>query len=353
MIRLTAVIEMEGQEPRALTHESNARTILLGRDDSADFKLPLATISRHHARVSQADNVYVIEDLGSTHGTLVNGKPMLKNEKRVLRDGDVIDITRAKITCTIAANQVASMDPGEDTQAMAVKAVQGILGRLGEAQSEGPFIRIISGADEGKRFPLSGNLSEWSFGRSRECECVLNDPNVSRRHALIKKDWNGFIIQDLGSRNGILINDRLIRKPRRLADKDEITIGPMRLIFIDPDAELLASLKDVPGFEAMDAALGDDDGFVEDADPDASHVGAPEGIEEIADSFPPEEEPRPTDVLPGVESPEAGDDEFGNIDPDLLAGGSTKRFPVEWVWVGLGLVLVAAGIAGLLYLFNN
>ena len=82
MIRLTAVIDIEGQAPRALTHESNARSIVIGRDPSADFQLPLSTVSRHHARISEVDNVYTLEDLGSTHGTAINGKVITKGEKR-------------------------------------------------------------------------------------------------------------------------------------------------------------------------------------------------------------------------------------------------------------------------------
>ena len=45
MIRLTAVIELEGQS-RALTYESNNRSFTIGRDGSSDFQIPLTTVSR-------------------------------------------------------------------------------------------------------------------------------------------------------------------------------------------------------------------------------------------------------------------------------------------------------------------
>jgi pSer/pThr/pTyr-binding forkhead associated (FHA) protein len=170
-----------------------------------------------------------------------------------LRNGDIIEMTRAKITCAIEQDKVVSAEPGEGTQAIAARAVQGILGRLGEAKSEGPFLRVLTGLDENVRYPLAAPLSEWTLGRSKDCECVLNDANVSRRHATIKKDWNGYVIQDLGSKNGVLINERAITKSRRLKDRDEITIGPVKLIFIDPDAGLLDALKGVPGFEVEDS----------------------------------------------------------------------------------------------------
>src|SRR5690606_7306901 len=111
------------------------------------------------------------------------------------------------------------------------------------------FFRVLSGPDEDAKLELSGKNTEWTLGRSNDCEFVLNDANVSRRHAVVKKDWNGFTIQDLGSKNGVIVNDRKITRPRRLRDRDEIVIGPIKLLFVDPDADLMEALSDVPGFE--------------------------------------------------------------------------------------------------------
>jgi pSer/pThr/pTyr-binding forkhead associated (FHA) protein len=329
VIRLTALIEIEGQAPKAMTHESNARSIVIGRDQSADFQLPLSTVSRHHARISEADGIYVVEDLGSTHGTTLNGKKVSQGTKKVLRDGDIIELTKAKITCAIETEKVASEDAGEGSQSIAVKAVQGILGRLGESQSDGPFLRTLTGPQEGKRFDLYGSSSEWALGRSKDCEFFLDDPNVSRRHALIKKDWHGFTIQDLDSRNGVIVNDSKIQKPRRLKDRDEITIGPVKLVFVDPDAELLASLKDVPGFE-MDE--GD-----EHSGSNPSVVGAPQESAEV--ETPPEIKPEKSAQ---AKSDEAEAEELSKIDPELLAD-ARRKFPTEWLVIGsVGIFVIAA-----------
>lgn len=331
MIRLTAVIEIAGGAPRALTHESNARSFVIGRDESADFQIPLATISRRHVKIFESDNVYVVEDLGSTHGTLINGKKLGKGEKKVLRNGDILELTKAKVTCSIESDKVADAVPNEGTQAIAARAVQGILGRLGESQSEGPFLRVISGADEGMRFPLSGSLSEWTMGRSKDCELVLNDANVSRRHAVVKKDWNGFTVSDLGSKNGVIVNDALIKKPRRLKDHDELTIGPITLVFVDPDAELLASLKDVPGFATPPEEDKDEPAPLEGS---ASPVGAPDGGAQP--------EPMP-DGAPASE-----EDELANIDPSLLVDART-RLPTEWIVIALVGLLILGAVGVLLF----
>jgi pSer/pThr/pTyr-binding forkhead associated (FHA) protein len=337
VIRLTAVIEVEGQAPRAITHESNARSIVIGRDPSADLQLPLSTVSRQHARISEADEVYVIEDLGSTHGTLVNGRAVPKGEKKVLRDGDIVEVTKAKITCNIEKAKLASAEPGEGTAAVAVRAVQGILGRLGEAREDGAFFRVISGAGDGERFSLGGTGTEWSFGRSKDCEFWLDDPNVSRRHALVKKDWNGFTISDLGSRNGVFVNEHKLSKPRRLKDRDEVVIGPIKLVFVDPDADLLAALKDVPGFEV--------DEHAEESVAEPSVLGAPkEDLDAYASGLESAEAPPalPTHIERRAEpSDESALEDLDTIDPELLAGNKPK-FPVEWVVIAsVGALVVA------------
>ena len=338
MIRLTAVIEVEGQGPRALTHESDARVVVLGRDGSADFQIPLATISRQHARITLTDNVYVIEDLGSTHGTHVNGRRLEKGEKKVLRHGDLVELTKAKITASIEEEKAVAIDPNEGTQTLAARAVQGILGRLGEAQSEGPFLRVLTGANEGARLLLSGTVGEWTLGRSKDCELVLGDPNVSRRHARVKRDWNGFTLYDLSSKNGVLVNDRLIHKPRRLKDRDEITVGPVKLVFVDPDASLLEALKDVPGFQIDEPDPSEEEAaaLMDAPDMPAAVVGASAGEDVTA---------APKVVGVAASAAESEPDLTG-IDPELLEPVRSK-LPVDWIILGGAGALVIAVIAAL------
>ena len=60
-----------------------------------------------------------------------------------------------------------------------------------------------------RRFVLDGPIA--SLGRSRECDCVLADPNVSRKHAELRRNSTGdWEIVDLGSTNGIKVNGRQV-----------------------------------------------------------------------------------------------------------------------------------------------
>ena len=80
-----------------------------------------------------------------------------------------------------------------------------------------------------RRYVLDGPAA--TLGRSRECDCVFADPNVSRRHAELRRgstgDWQ---IIDLGSTNGIKVNDRRVDRSR-LSPGDEVTLGTTRFTF--------------------------------------------------------------------------------------------------------------------------
>ncbi len=69
-----------------------------------------------------------------------------------------------------------------------------------------------------------------SIGRLPECDVILGDPNVSRRHAEIRRQGTGFVVVDLGSTNGTRVNGAGV-KERRLNDGDEITVGGTKIRF--------------------------------------------------------------------------------------------------------------------------
>lgn len=69
-----------------------------------------------------------------------------------------------------------------------------------------------------------------SIGRLPECDVVLADPNVSRRHAEVRRQGNGFVVVDLGSTNGTRVNGAGV-KERRLVDGDEIIVGGTKIRF--------------------------------------------------------------------------------------------------------------------------
>jgi FHA domain len=66
---------------------------------------------------------------------------------------------------------------------------------------------------------------QFVIGRTPDCQLSLDDPLVSRRHALLVVQQNGIFVEDLGSRNGVFVNGTKIEKVLRLKDGDVIKIG--------------------------------------------------------------------------------------------------------------------------------
>ena len=68
------------------------------------------------------------------------------------------------------------------------------------------------------------------IGRLPECSIALSDPNVSRRHAEIRRRGSDVLVVDLQSTNGTRVNGVPVRE-RVLEDGDEITVGTTAIRF--------------------------------------------------------------------------------------------------------------------------
>jgi predicted component of type VI protein secretion system len=67
-------------------------------------------------------------------------------------------------------------------------------------------------------------------GRSSDCNLVVDDALVSRRHAQLRLDGGRVFVEDLGSANGVLVNDERIDGRRELQPGDRIGIGKQQLV---------------------------------------------------------------------------------------------------------------------------
>lgn len=79
---------------------------------------------------------------------------------------------------------------------------------------------------EGTRFTISP--AGAVIGRSSSCDVVLANPDVSRQHAQIAYDEvDGWIVEDLGSTNGVIVNGGRVDGSLRLTSGDQLTLGPV------------------------------------------------------------------------------------------------------------------------------
>jgi len=99
-----------------------------------------------------------------------------------------------------------------------------------EARRHGLAREIVEVVLGDEKHQLEGR-GPWSVGRSQENDIVIHDPNVSRRHARISRADNGFVVEDLGSTNGTLLDGAPIDR-ERIEGGDELTFGQSTARFI-------------------------------------------------------------------------------------------------------------------------
>ena len=75
-------------------------------------------------------------------------------------------------------------------------------------------------------------FGDFVVGRSSRCHLALDDALVSRQHAVFKVSQELVSVEDLGSRNGVMVNGRQLDGSRKLKHLDRIVIGSQELLII-------------------------------------------------------------------------------------------------------------------------
>ncbi len=96
-----------------------------------------------------------------------------------------------------------------------------------EARARRPARVLLSVGGRRLPVPPGGGV----LGRSRDCDIVLDDTGVSRRHAELRPDGGGWTVADLGSTNGVRVNGRDIHGPHPLRAGDRLELGSTEIVF--------------------------------------------------------------------------------------------------------------------------
>ncbi len=116
-----------------------------------------------------------------------------------------------------------------------------------------PSLFVIQGRNRGARYDLSERDGSLSIGRDSGNVVRLDDNEVSRRHAEVRRVGQGFVVGDLGSSNGTWVNDRKIDRAE-LAAGDRIQVGRTVLVYArDGEEQATAGRVDI----VAGAAAGD------------------------------------------------------------------------------------------------
>jgi hypothetical protein len=116
---------------------------------------------------------------------------------------------------------------GEHGETMIYSTSARVRGPIEEAQSRRHSRALI--VVGGRRLPIPPRGA--TIGRSRDCDVVLDDAGISRRHAEIKPSADGWTVADLGSTNGVRLNGAPVRGAYELQAGDRVEIGSTEIVF--------------------------------------------------------------------------------------------------------------------------
>ena len=184
-----------------------------------------AMVSRRHAEIRWQDGQYVVVDLGSFNGTLLNGHRIAKPE--ALRHNDRIELgPGGPLIRFLAPNPAESSTPVSQPlhqPAHSAKLQTMVLG-------SGSPLQITGGAEAGVFVQKSfANNQRLVVGRGEECDIRLDGLLISNRHAAVALTASGLLLEDLNSTNGTYVNGRRITGRTPIQPQDVIQIGPFVL----------------------------------------------------------------------------------------------------------------------------
>jgi pSer/pThr/pTyr-binding forkhead associated (FHA) protein len=180
----------------------------IGRE--ADIVTNDPKASRRHAQIKYLNGIAVIEDLGSTNGTTVNGVKLAPGVEQTLAQGDKIVFGGAEMTFampgSLSANATAAIASNRTAAISAPPRVEAAPARL---------------VGDGVSYPLKAGMNK--FGRKAENDVQISDPYVSGSHGIIEVTDEGVFLVDTGSTNGTVLNDaKLVPNMRTAITADDV-----------------------------------------------------------------------------------------------------------------------------------
>jgi pSer/pThr/pTyr-binding forkhead associated (FHA) protein len=216
-------------DERAIELGDDTNEIRIGRRPDLELPLPYPALSGLHAQLVRVDGRWQLEDLGSTNGTRVDGERLTPRQPRPIAPGAQIKLGQITL---IFDGTVGAVAGAERTATIARRLVSDLF--AGSSDMAMPSLAIVGGVPAKPPLRLEATDRRYLAGRAETCDLQLVSEEISREHLEIVRLWDGVVVNDLGSKNGLRVNDLAVSGRRRLRDGDLIQIGPATLRLSDP-----------------------------------------------------------------------------------------------------------------------
>jgi len=228
---------------------------ILGRDpDLSFFPIEDASVSRRHIMITLKDDGFWLQNLSEVNPAQVNGTPL--DEDKLLHEGDMLQMGSSLFEFTEkepASDPEAEEEEKEPTIFEPAKAGLDTLSFTSAAPCR-YMIKVINGPNSGAEFPLVEGATYLIGKDPTLCDIIFNDVSVSKQHARISATEDGAVtIDDLSSKNGVMVAGKMITAAQPLVSQDIVTLGTTSFVLIDQRAALdtiYTPAKPPPGVKA-------------------------------------------------------------------------------------------------------
>lgn len=234
---MTAKIIVTFNDAEVSEHVLDKETTVIGRHPDNDIHIDNIAVSGSHAKIITILTDSFLEDLNSTNGTLVNGKPI---QKHALKDGDVIEVGVHHLTYENAAATAGGGGDFEATMIIRPDAIGGMqesstgevdktaleeasIGTEEPKKDQEVHLNILNGTNAGEELKITKALT------------TLGKPGTQVA-AITKRPQGYFIIHIEGGSNNKtpIINGKEVGpKATQLHDKDVVEIAGVKMEFVN------------------------------------------------------------------------------------------------------------------------
>jgi pSer/pThr/pTyr-binding forkhead associated (FHA) protein len=197
--------------------------VIVGRSEQhANVVVKDNRLSRAHCKFEPKDGGWMVSDMDSQNGTFVNGRRI---KEAPVKGGDIITIG----ACDMVFEGAAKADDKGKPISAGFSAIKDVHSASDNPDSTRTVVApaalvLTKGTLAEKIHPITQEL--FNIGRRPDNQLVIDgDPKVSSHHARIRRQGMLYLLEDLNSMNGVVVNGHAITQPVSLRPGNVVIIG--------------------------------------------------------------------------------------------------------------------------------
>jgi type III secretion system YscD/HrpQ family protein len=205
---------------------------VIGRDpDVTTLVLEDPMVSRRHVIIHATSEGYLLENLSSVNPATQNGK--IITESVLLSEGDIIQV--GSTFFRFSTQKPALIEEEAFTEEAPPIYEENLEGVEVDSSFDARWLmKVITGPNAGAEFSMHKGAIYLIGKDPNLCDIIFHDLSVSRQHArLTVDDQENVFIEDMGSRNGVLVNGEPIADKHQISSQDLVALGTTTFLLID------------------------------------------------------------------------------------------------------------------------